>query len=416
MKYYVINNKKEITYVDSNFNLVVHDVYRAGYIENLVVLKANSNLHKELKINSDSKVIIDKNILANSEEIELDYISFLYNTITRKSNCCDKDLIENTDICSGCKEHTGIEKINIKELLNSISNVYLDTFDVLENYYNMSMFMKNHNGPDNFETFIEHIIKFLDKYNFTVFHKHPYYNNMNNLELHNESWENYGKFAIVKNQEKYLKTKTKKPLHLYAWSEDIGYIIGNKGSVIKKSVSNFNLKNKLWEVPFVGIKPIKSRIANNDMKEIEKKYFILLSLILILFKNKSDDKINSILKYKLLTSLYRVKKMAEDVSICLDESENLKMKEILDKLKETFPNIDFEDLKEVYEIPNGDGTFKEIRYWSYAYLSIDKIYTKSENYTDLEKFINILKSNNVSIFRVQDHHHDTFEFYKVTYI
>ena len=74
------------------------------------------------------------------------------------------------------------------------------------------------------------------------------------------------------------------------------------------------------------------------------------------------DKIKTINNYKLLTRLYalNVKKENENNGFNPDVIDK-----IITNFKISYPNIDTSDLKEVYEIPNGDSTYQQIREYNY---------------------------------------------------
>lgn len=75
------------------------------------------------------------------------------------------------------------------------------------------------------------------------------------------------------------------------------------------------------------------------------------------------DKIKTINNYKLLARLYAltVKKENENNGVNPDDIDK-----IITNFKISYPNIDTSDLKEVYEIPNGDCTYQQIREYNYS--------------------------------------------------
>lgn len=75
------------------------------------------------------------------------------------------------------------------------------------------------------------------------------------------------------------------------------------------------------------------------------------------------DKIKTINNYKLLARLYAltVKKENENNGVNPDDIDK-----IITNFKISYPNIDTSDLKEVYEIPNGDSTYQQIREYNYS--------------------------------------------------
>lgn len=76
------------------------------------------------------------------------------------------------------------------------------------------------------------------------------------------------------------------------------------------------------------------------------------------------DKIKTINNYKLLARLHalNIKKEA-----CASNGVNPEdVDKIITNFKISYPNIDTSDLKEVYEIPNGDSTYQQIREYNYT--------------------------------------------------
>lgn len=76
------------------------------------------------------------------------------------------------------------------------------------------------------------------------------------------------------------------------------------------------------------------------------------------------DKIKTINNYKLLARLHalNIKKEA-----CASNGVNPEdVDKIITNFKISYPNIDTSDLKEVYEIPNGDSTYQQIREYNYS--------------------------------------------------
>lgn len=71
-------------------------------------------------------------------------------------------------------------------------------------------------------------------------------------------------------------------------------------------------------------------------------------------------KIGLINHYKLLSRIYYL----EQKSLNQPEYTN-SILSVINNFKLCYPNIDLKDLKEVYEIPNGDCTYEQVRYYSY---------------------------------------------------
>ena len=308
-KYMLLGNDSGL--IESNFALIVINAHNFGDLGNLVVLKQDSETCKKLNDNMGYITIVDKykNYLTDKlelvkikeDDIECDYLFYLSQHEmdgTRKvpevevvSNCCNKPVIENTDLCSDCKEHSEIKYNNtkkdnflfdkkIKDQINKISNVCFDTFEIIESNDEAGLitFLAD-NKIHTFKKTVEIIKEFLDAYGFTILHRASNYINVPDDDKYTELSDTVGKFFIIKNEEKYLKSKTNKPLHLYAHISDIGYIIGISGRNITRVKNEFNLKNQNWNVPYISIKNIEERTTNNSYSELKKEYYELLKYI-----------------------------------------------------------------------------------------------------------------------------------------
>lgn len=73
------------------------------------------------------------------------------------------------------------------------------------------------------------------------------------------------------------------------------------------------------------------------------------------------QKIRTINKYKLLSRIFKLQKIQSEQPEYAD-----KINTVISNFKVLYPNIDMSDLKEVYEIPNGDGTFLQVRDYQYS--------------------------------------------------
>lgn len=300
-------------YQENNFALIIINARRAGYLDNLVVLNKNSSFHNSLDIEPNTTIIVDKYksflnrnlelLKIKDEDIASNYLRYLNNHEmdgTPKSNCCDGEILENTDLCSDCKEHSEVKYPNkkkedwlkdskIKSLIASVSNIFLDTFDIIESKDEAGLitFLAD-NGVYTFRNATVMIKEFVEKYGYRLLPRSNVYVDFNNLEKSEELSDSVGKFAIIKDEEKFIKVSTVKPITVFADRGETGYIIGNQGRNIKRLVRDFNLTNKNWVVPYINVKSIEERTTNNSMSKIKDDYYELLKVI---FKeiNKEHD-------------------------------------------------------------------------------------------------------------------------------
>lgn len=79
------------------------------------------------------------------------------------------------------------------------------------------------------------------------------------------------------------------------------------------------------------------------------------------------NKIKLINNYKLLARLHSLIVKKENVNLEKETGINPdNIDKIITNFKISYPNIDISDLKEVYEIPNGDSTYQQIREYNYS--------------------------------------------------
>lgn len=228
-------------YIESNFTLIVINAHQAGHLDNLVVLYPITSFHSDLDIEPQTVIIVDpsKNYLSRNmtlvkvsknmiQEPYLEYLSRHEMDGTTKSNCCNSDIIENTDLCSDCKEHS-IPKVSkedwrrrdkIKSKIKDITSIYFDTFDVLENCNQLGLvnFMKN-NNIKTFQELVLKIKKFLIPYGYTILHRKSVWVNFDTngtMDVKHSVSDGIGKFFIIKNEEKYLEKVLTKPITIYA--------------------------------------------------------------------------------------------------------------------------------------------------------------------------------------------------------
>lgn len=300
-------------YLENNFALIVINTSKASNLENLVVLENNCSFHAGLGIDSDTIVIVDKykNFLnrhmvlvkVNKEEITTDYLTYLENhTLDGSpkpvSNCCNTVVIENTDLCGDCKEHSEpiyinrkkediIKENKIKALITSLSNVFFDTFDVIESRDEAGLitFLAD-NGVHTFKNATILIKEFVGQYGYRLLPRSNIYVDFDNLEKTEDLSDSVGKFAIIRDEEKFISRITLKPITVYAEHGDVGYIIGSQGRNINRLVRDFNLTNKNWVVPYIKVLRIDQRVTNNSMVELKDSYYELLKII---FKEKNKE-------------------------------------------------------------------------------------------------------------------------------
>lgn len=316
MKYVILGDGGQ--YVEDNFAIVVINVSGFGLLDNMVVLKKRSMVHYKLDIeNKDAIVIVDRHasfltrnmelVKIKEEDIDCEYLFYLSQHEldgTKKvpekdvSNCCSQPVIENTDLCSVCKEHSEVKYGNrkkeewkrddkIKSLIASVSNVCFDTFDVIESRDEAGLitFLAD-NGIHTFKKAVILIKEFIEPYGYRLLPRSNVYVDFDNTSKTEDLSDSVGKFFIIKDEEKFINKLTVKPITVYAVADDVGYIIGNQGTNIKRLVRDFNHTNKHWVVPYINVKRVDERTTNNSSVDLNNKYYELLKII---FKNKNKD-------------------------------------------------------------------------------------------------------------------------------
>lgn len=289
-------------YQDNNFALIVINAGRSGNLENLVVLKPNSSFHTDLDIEPKTVVIVDKykNFLNRNmelvkvkfEEIQENYLRYFNRhnldgtekVITPEYSL---DFIAKDDVnkYSNCDWHKhNSDKHNITE----ISNVYFDIFDIIANKQNEPVELISYladNGVHTFKNAVVIIKEYLNKFGYRLLFRNSEFlewemlcNGIENYDRDGVS-DSVGKFWIVKDEERHFKTRTRKPLTIYAEKIGIGYIIGNQGKNIKRMCNTFNSGSKYWEIPYIKVLPIEERATNNDIEVLNDKCYNLLSKI-----------------------------------------------------------------------------------------------------------------------------------------
>ncbi len=289
-------------YVESNFALIVINASRSGNLENLVVLKPNSSFHTDLDIEPKTVVIVDKykNFLNRSmklvkvkfEEIQENYLRYLNRheldgtekIITPEYSL---DFIAKDDVnkYSNCDWHKhNSDKHNITE----ISNVYFDIFDIIANKQNEPIELISYLADNGIRTFKKAVIvikKYLDIFGYRLLFRndeileYEMQCGIENYNIKDIVTDSIGKFWIIKDEERHFKTRTRKPLTIYAEKIGIGYIIGNQGKNIKRTCNTFNSGSKYWEIPYIKVLPIEERATNNDIKVLNDKCYDLLNKI-----------------------------------------------------------------------------------------------------------------------------------------
>lgn len=289
-------------YIESNFTLIVINAHQAGNLDNLVVLKPHTRFHDDLDIEPNTVVITDVNkkflskvvtmVEVTDDMIQESYLDYLARhnldgtakVITPEYSL---DFIAKDDVnkYSNCDWHKhNSDKHGITEL----SNIYFDIFDIIANKQNEPVELISYladNGVHTFKNAVVIIKEYLNKFGYRLLFRNSEFlewemlcNGIENYDKDGVS-DSIGKFWIVKDEERYFKTWTRKPLTIYAEKIGIGYIIGNQGKNIKRMCNTFNSGSKYWEIPYIKVLPIEERATNNDIKVLNDKCYDLLSKI-----------------------------------------------------------------------------------------------------------------------------------------
>ena len=168
----------------------------------------------------------------------------------------------------------------MRSKIKEVSNVYIDMFNIIANIDGnccQKTNMDNWLGCKDLQhkiygEIVHELRSYLQHYNYALVHAF----NMIDMPISTITSDVVGKFYIIKNEDKFLKTRTNNPLGLYATKDIIGKLIGTKGANINSVVAKLNEKNKFWNVPYISINDIEERTENNNIKEINKKFFDLL--------------------------------------------------------------------------------------------------------------------------------------------
>lgn len=299
MKYVVMLEGGQ--YHETNFALVVMYASKAGRIEDLVVLKPNSNFHIKFDLESKVVVIVDKHKKFLSKTLELvkiteDDIQEDYQFYLDRHNL---DGTERVDISKLTNTHAAKaivsivdEKVNIKQIqrikshIARVSNIRFDTYHVIDRRHKLLIDFLNENNIDTLQAGIQTIKQFLNQYGYTILHSRPDYVNTDLTDNSQQLSDSVGKLWIIKDEDNFLKVKTNKPLHLFADVGEIGYVIGSGGRNITKIKDELNLKNKYWNIPYIKVSLLDSRPINNSFKELEDDYY---ELIKVIFKESNKN-------------------------------------------------------------------------------------------------------------------------------
>lgn len=291
MKYVVMLEDGQ--YHETNFALVVMNASKAGRLEDLVVLKPNSNFHIKFDLESKVVVIVDKNKKFLNKTLELVIIT-------------EDDIQEGYQFYLARHNLDGTEKGNVNELTNSfidtkintkqiqrikshiarVSNIRFDTYHVIDRRHKLLIDFLNENNIDTLQAGIQIIKEFLNQYGYTILHSRPDYVNVDLTDNSHQLSDSVGKLWIIKDEDKFLKSKSNKPLHVFADVGEVGYVIGSGGRNITKIKDELNLKNKYWNIPYIKVSLIDSRPVNNSFKELEDDYY---ELIKIIFKENNKN-------------------------------------------------------------------------------------------------------------------------------
>lgn len=288
-------------YHETNFALVVMYASKAGRLEDLVVLKPNSNFHIKFDLESKVVVIVDKHKKFLSKTLELvkiteDDIQEDYQFYLDRHNL---DGTERVDISKLTNTHSAKaivsivdEKVNIKQIqrikshIARVSNIRFDTYHVIDRRHKLLIDFLNENNIDTLQAGIQTIKQFLNQYGYTILHSRPDYVNVDLTDNSHQLSDSVGKLWIIKDEDNFLKVKTNKPLHVFADVGEIGYVIGSGGRNITKIKDELNLKNKYWNIPYIKVSLLDSRPINNSFKELEDDYY---ELIKVIFKESNKN-------------------------------------------------------------------------------------------------------------------------------
>lgn len=284
MKYVVMLEDGQ--YHETNFALVVMNASKAGRLEDLVVLKPNSNFHIKFDLESKVVVIVDKNKKFLNKTLELVIIT-------------EDDIQEEYQFYLARHNLDGTEKGNVNELTNSfidtkintkqiqrikshiarVSNIRFDTYHVIDRRHKLLIDFLNENNIGTLQAGIQIIKEFLNQYGYTILHSRPDYVNVDLTDNSHQLSDSVGKLWIIKDEDKFLKSKSNKPLHVFADVGEVGYVIGSGGRNITKIKDELNLKNKYWNIPYIKVSLIDSRPVNNSFKVLEDDYYELIKVI-----------------------------------------------------------------------------------------------------------------------------------------
>jgi hypothetical protein len=267
-------------YHETNFAIVVMSASRAGRLEDLVILKPTSNFHVKFDLESNVVVIVDKYkkfldktlclVKIDTTDIQEEYLTYL----------ARHDL----DGTVKDKKMDVKQTQRIKSHIARISNIHFDTYSILDNKTNLLIDFLNENNIDTLQTGIQIIKEFLNNYGYDILHSRYDYINKDLKDISLQLSDSVGKFWIIKDEDKFLKVKSNKPLHIFSHITDIGYHIGSGGRNITKVKDELNLKNKHWNIPYIKVSLLDSRPVNNSYTELVDDYYKLLEII---FKDKN---------------------------------------------------------------------------------------------------------------------------------
>lgn len=284
MKYVVMLEDGQ--YHETNFALVVMNASKAGRLEDLVVLKPNSNFHIKFDLESKVVVIVDKNKKFLNKTLELvivteDAIQEEYQFYLARHNL---DGTEKGDVNELTNSFIDT-KINTKQIqrikshIARVSNIRFDTYHVIDRRHKLLIDFLNENNIGTLQAGIQIIKEFLNQYGYTILHSRPDYVNVDLTDNSHQLSDSVGKLWIIKDEDKFLKSKSNKPLHVFADVGEVGYVIGSGGRNITKIKDELNLKNKYWNIPYIKVSLIDSRPVNNSFKVLEDDYYELIKVI-----------------------------------------------------------------------------------------------------------------------------------------
>lgn len=327
---------------DTNFALILVFANNAGMLKNLVLISKDSDIYNKLEIDNNEILICDRTKSYLSSKLELvkikdadifmeylDYVKTVdVNGNVLKSNCCNADVKENTDLCSRCKEHSLVES-NLTNTDNSISKLKsgwkeldgklkagfkkgeincltateipltkterLKYLEDIRKYQNILLKVENVFEDSKIHTPEEVLYRYnqlLKKLGYMlittnglfveseVVHHGKKYNTLvpiNNYDRFSKS-EHLIQFFIIKDEDYYCMGYDREiPLKLYVPQRKIGLVIGNGGAKINKVKDQINNNSINWFVPYIKVEAVEDSktIGNMELRQDNFNKYLL---------------------------------------------------------------------------------------------------------------------------------------------